>query len=67
MLNLEPEKDALFRGTRTTVLSTVFFLIILAGAAFPVGFAVSRYMYTNVDTGVGGGGGGGGNLIMEHI
>ena len=42
MYNLELEKEALFRGARTTVLSTVYFLIVLGGAVFPVGYAVSR-------------------------
>ena len=44
MFNLEPQKDALFRASRTTVVSTVTFLVVLGGSVFPVGYAVSRYV-----------------------
>ena len=45
MFNLEPDKEALFRGSRASVVSTVLFLLVLAGAVFPVGFAVSRWVW----------------------
>ncbi|KAL5479591.1 hypothetical protein EMCRGX_G023134 [Ephydatia muelleri] len=43
MFNLEPQKDALFRASSTTVVSAVTFLVVLGGSVFPLGYAVSRF------------------------
>eukprot|EP00731_Ephydatia_muelleri_P025328 Em0017g411a len=48
MFNLEPQKDALFRASRATVVSTMTFLVVLCGSVFSVGYAVSRFHPSSV-------------------